>query len=185
VGATTREAPSRRPGRRDGWDGRRGQTLGPRPPLALAAAWLYALVGLVLAAFGVVGTVRDWQRSGWDALGFSLPIALYCAGLAAGAAGLRSRSPDASVSRWVCVPVVLHGLSGALGASLPIADWLGAYSLGFKEVASDTAMLGMLLGWLPALSPFCFARRGGGLLLAAFSGPIALVVAVQSVHIRL
>ena len=167
------------------WDAPYGLALGPRPPLARLAAWIYAVAGFVLLSGGVVSTVLDWRKEGLEPLEFSLPISLYCAALAYGAVRLRSRSASIAASPWICAPLLLHGLSGLLGATLPLSYAVGVESRWFNERASDAAMLGMLLGWLPVLSPFVFARQAGILLMAALSGPVALIVAAQFIHIHI
>lgn len=168
-----------------GWDGPHGSTDGPRPPLALVAAWLYAVTGLAILASGIVSTVIEWRTEGLESLGVFLPISLYCAGLCIGAVQLRSRLANSPASPWICAPLLLHGLSGLAGIVLPLAYSIGVCSKSLSDFGSGSAMFGMLLGWLPALCPFLFARRAGVLLLAAFSGPVALIVVVQSVHIRI
>ena len=145
----------------------------------------YALVGLLLAAFGVIDTAMDWRRGGWEPLGFCGPIAIYCAALAYGSVRLRSRSMGVPASAWVCAPLLLHGASGLLGALVPVLYAIGMEPRSFKEPLTDAAMFGVLLGCLPAMFPFLCARRGGFLLGAAVAGPLVLLVAIPFVHIHL
>ena len=167
------------PGRwrdRSAWDGPYGCEPGPRPPLARVAAAGYAAITLILLKLGIHALISGWGEGGGAAALFLVPIILYSSALAYAADRLRSRTPAHIASAWVCAPLLLHAACGLLGA---VAFVMGAFSLRsrpFSDIAQSAALLGMLLGWAPALLPYFFTRRGGALLLAAVSGPVAVIL---------
>lgn len=162
---------------RSAWAGPYGSEPGPRPPLARTAAVLYGTIAVVLLGLGLVGLVVAWGNGGARGIAPLLPIVLYSGWLAYGAERIQSRSVEQAAPAWVCAPVLLHAACGLLGASTML--WGSSpQARHYGNLAQDAAMFGMFFGWIPALVPFCFARRAGALLLAAFSGPIALLLVI-------
>ena len=104
-------------------------------------------------------------------LWFSLVIALYCAPLAYGTQRLRSRSHSTPASPAICAPLLVHALAGFLGTYALFVSELEARRGSFADFSLFVAFLGLLLGWIPALSPLLFARRAGFLVAAAVVGP--------------
>jgi len=180
--AASSSAPRRPPpGRwrgRSAWAGPYGSEPGPRPPLARVAALGYAAITLTLLKLGIQALVPRWGDGDGRSIAFLLPIALYSGGLAYGAERLRSRSVRRPASPWVCVPLLLHAACGLLGASAFVMGAFSFDSRAFRDFALPAALLGMLLGWLPLLSPILFARRGGVLFLVGLAGPVVLLVVI-------
>ena len=153
---------------RGGWDGGSDPVDAPRPRLALVCAAAYGTVGLANLANGVL---KSLEAGHFGPLWFSLWIALYCAPLAYGTLRLRSRSQSTPASPAICAPILLHALAGFLGTCALFVGELEARRGSFSEFSLFVAFLGLLLGWVPALSPLLFARRAGFLVLAAVAGP--------------